>query len=192
MKANAKILIVEDELIIALDLQNILEHEGYEICGIAATFDEALDIFCDMNPDIVLCDIFLKGSKTGIDFANKISLLNSVPLIFITAYSGNNIMEQVNGLQNISYITKPFTNSQVVAAVKLASYRSKNHNRFPKLSDRQEDIVLMIKKGVVSNNGIATKLGISVDTVKSHKKQLYQKFSVKNTAELVKLLFQKG
>jgi two-component system, response regulator PdtaR len=190
MTPGTKILIVEDELIIALDLKNILEHEGYEICGIAASFDEALDIFCDKNPDIVLCDIFLKGTKTGIDFANKISLLNAVSLIFITAYSGNNIMEQVNGLQNISYITKPFTNSQVVVAVRLASFRSKNHVKLPKLSDRQEELVIMIKEGIVSNTEIAKKLGISIDTVKSHKKQLYQKFNVKNTAELVKLLFQ--
>ena len=190
MTAKTKILIVEDELIIALDLKNILEHEGYEICGIAASFEEALDIFCDLNPDMVLCDIFLKGTKTGIDFANKISLLNSVSIVFITAYSGNNIMEQVNGLQNIWYITKPFTNSQVVAAVRLASYRIKNHTKLPKLSERQEELVLLIKDGIVSNIEIAKKLGISVDTVKSHKKQLYQKFNVKNTAELIKLLFQ--
>ncbi len=189
MMEKIKILIVEDEIIIGQDLKNILSSVNFEICGIAESYDIALKMFCQEHPDIVICDIYLKGTKTGIDFANKINKLNTASIIFITAFSSNEIINKINDMHNISYITKPFTNSQVIAAVKLASYRMKNHSRIPELTARQEEILILIKEGTISNAAIAQELKIGIDTVKSHKKQIYQKFKVSSTAELMKILF---
>jgi two-component system, response regulator PdtaR len=183
-----KILIIEDEIIIGQDLKNILSSANFEVCGIAESYDIAIKMFCQENPDIVICDIYLKGTKTGIDFANKINKLHNSTIIFITAFSSNEIMNKINDMQNISYITKPFTNSQVIAAVKLASYRIKNHSKIPELTARQEEILILIKEGITINAAIAKKLNIGIDTVKSHKRQIYQKFKVSSTPELLKLL----
>jgi two-component system, response regulator PdtaR len=186
MITKTRILIVEDEIIIANDLQHILSAENYEICGIASSYDEAIDMFCLQRPQIVICDIYLKGEKTGIDFANKINLLNNIPIIFITAFSSNELITKVTDMNHISYITKPFTNSQVVAAVNLARYRMKNNHTVPDMTPRQEQILLLIKDGIVSNKAIANKLSISTQTVKTHKKALFQKFEATTTAELMK------
>jgi two-component system, response regulator PdtaR len=187
MTTKIRILIVEDEIIIANDLKHILGAENYEICGIANRYDEAIEMFCMERPQIILCDIYLKGDKTGIDFANKINQLNNIPIVFITAFSSDELLNKITDKNHVSYITKPFTNSQVIAAVKLASYRIKNNYTIPDLTIRQEQIMLLIKDGIVSNKAIAAKLNISAQTVKSHKKVLFQLFGVTTTAELIKV-----
>jgi len=186
MTAKIRILIVEDEIIIANDLQYILGNENYEICGIANSYDDAVDLFYLERPQIIICDIYLKGEKTGIDFANKINNLNNIPIIFITAFSSNELITRVTDMNHISYITKPFTNSQVIAAVNLAKYRMKNSYVVPDLSFRQEQILMLIKDGITSNKAIAAKLDLSAQTVKTHKKALFQKFDATTTAELIK------
>ena len=166
MTVKTKILIVEDEIIIAHDLKQILNHENYEICGIADSYDEAVKIFCREHPQIILCDIYLKGEKTGIDFANKINALNNVPIVFITAFSSDELLSKISDKNHVSYITKPFTNTQVVAAVNLAKYRMKNNYSVPILTFRQQQVLLAIKEGIVENKAIANRLEISAQTVK--------------------------
>jgi two-component system, response regulator PdtaR len=192
MKDKIKIMIVEDEAIIARDLQNILVNANYDVCGKAESYEAAMKMFCMEQPQIVMCDIYLKGPKTGVDFANEILRSRSVSIIFITAFSSNEIINKVVDMQNISYITKPFTNTQVTAAVKLASYRIKNKLRLPELTRRQEEILILIKDGVIENISIAQKLNISIETVKTHKRILFQKFKVKNTSELLIALVHYG
>jgi two-component system, response regulator PdtaR len=186
MTTKTRILIVEDEIIIANDLQHILSAENYDICGIASSYEEAIELFYSHHPQIIICDIYLRGEKTGIDFANKINMLNNIPIIFITAFSSNELITKVTDMNHISYITKPFTNSQVIAAVNLARYRMKNYNIIPQMTPRQEQILLLIKDGIVSNKAIASRLNISSQTVKSHKKGLFQIFQATTTAELIK------
>jgi DNA-binding NarL/FixJ family response regulator len=188
MTVKTKILIVEDEIIIAHDLKQILSHENYEVCGIAESYEEAVKIFCREHPQIILCDIYLKGEKTGIDFANKINALNNVPIVFITAFSSDELLSKISDKNHVSYITKPFTNTQVVAAVNLAKYRMKSTSPLPTLTLRQHQVLLALKEGITENKAIASKLGISPQTVKFHKKNLFQIFAVSNTTELIKAI----
>jgi two-component system, response regulator PdtaR len=190
MTNKTKVLIVEDEIIIANDLKQILSSENYEICGIAVSYDEAITMFCIERPQIIICDIYLKGDKTGIDFANKINRLNSIPIVFITAFSGEELLNQIDDKSHVSYITKPFTNSQVIAAVNLAKYRINPNRTIPDMSVKQEQILLLIKEGIVTNKAIANKLNISVNTVKSHKKGLFKILGVTTTAELINAIIK--
>lgn len=188
MTGNTKILIVEDEIIIANDLQQILSKENYDICGIANTYEEAVKLFCMDRPHIIMCDIYLKGEKTGIDFVNKINHINNIPIVFITAFSSEELLSKIADKNHVSYITKPFTNSQVIAAVNLAKYRIRNNRIPPEMTVRQEEIIILIKEGIVSNKAIGDQLGISPQTVKSHKKNLFKLFGVTTTSQLINSL----
>ena len=79
-----KILIVEDEAIIALDMKLYLECHGYNVCAIATTADEATSLTEEHHPDVILMDILLKGEKTGIDAARTIQKDNKIPIIYMT------------------------------------------------------------------------------------------------------------
>lgn len=188
MTEKLKILIVEDESIIARDLQNILISEDYEICGIASNYTESVELFDKRFPDLIICDIYLKERKTGIDFANDISRKRITPIIFITAFSSHDIIEKLNDLNPVSYITKPFTDKQVIAAVKLASFRIKKIQIIPHLPPRQNQILILLKEGIISNSEISKIIGISEHTVKSHKNKLYDAFDVSTYAQLIKII----
>lgn len=183
-------MIVEDEYIIAQDLEHILSSEDYNICGIADTYNKAIDLYCTHYPDIIICDIYLKGNKTGIDFVNSINEIKPIPIIFITAYSSNEIFQQVTEINHISYITKPFTNLQVVAAVKLASARIRKSMNFPALTRKEMEVLILIKEGIIKNEDIAARLNVTSNTVKSHKQQLFKKFNVSLTSDLLKILLK--
>src|SRR5688572_19428344 len=89
MNDQVKIMIVEDETIVALDLSMRLQKEGYEVIGIASNSDDAIELFTGHKPDLVLMDINIKGKKDGIETARELKKIQEVPLIFLTASSQN-------------------------------------------------------------------------------------------------------
>src|SRR3989337_128982 len=85
--ANAKLLVVEDELIVALDIKSRLENMGYSITAIASSGEEALKMASETLPDLVLMDIMLGDRMDGVDVAEKISADLDIPVIYLTAYA---------------------------------------------------------------------------------------------------------
>lgn len=79
-----KVLIAEDEAIIALDIQLYLESIGYKVCHIAMTTDEAISLTKKHRPDVIIMDILLKGDKTGIDASHLIQQESQIPIIYLT------------------------------------------------------------------------------------------------------------
>jgi DNA-binding NarL/FixJ family response regulator len=179
-----KILIIEDEIVIAEDIQNILEKEGYEIAGIAECYDEAIKLFNKNKPDIIISDIYLKDSKTGIDIVKEFLKSRAVPVIFITAYSSNEIIEILANFNSITYITKPFTDGQLIAAVKLINTKLKKNRIKVKVTHREQEIVDFIINGF-SSKEIADKLFISPETVRTHRKNIFSKFNVNSATQLI-------
>lgn len=108
MISKAKILIVEDDYIIALDLKEILEELDYEVIGIVATADDMVEKVKKHEPDLVLLDISLKGEKTGIDAANKVRETSNVPILYVTAYTEKNLSKDVSGTEPYLYLIKPY------------------------------------------------------------------------------------
>jgi DNA-binding NarL/FixJ family response regulator len=183
-RAMKKILIIEDEIVIAEDIQNILEKEGYEIAGIAECYDEAIKLFNKNKPDIIISDIYLKDSKTGIDIVKEFLKSRAVPVIFITAYSSNEIIEILANFNSITYITKPFTDGQLIAAVKLINTKLKKNRIKVKVTHREQEIVDFIINGF-SSKEIADKLFISPETVRTHRKNIFSKFNVNSATQLI-------
>ena len=129
---DSNILIVEDEIIIAADLKGRLENLGYNIVGVSATGNDAIRKTGETHPDLVLMDIMLKGDMDGIDTAQKIRDLYDVPVIYLTAYFDDEILNRAKITEPFGYILKPFEDMRIQSAVEMAVY---NHHIEQKLKN---------------------------------------------------------
>lgn len=120
-----KILIVEDEFIIADVLSNILTNAGYEVCSIADSVSEALGMISTFKPEFVLLDIYLKGKLTGIDLAQRLGQMN-IPFIYISANSNQKVLEYAKMTNPYGFVIKPFRDRDVLTALDIAVYRHEN------------------------------------------------------------------
>ena len=187
---STKVMIIEDEAIIAKDLQIVVEKGPYEVVSIVSSCREAIHQFRLVNPDLVISDIYLDGDQSGIEAIDEILKIKSIPVIFITAYSNDEVIEQVSHLNNVFYLTKPFTNVQVLATLKLASSKIPNE-ALPKVSRREKQIVDLLVRGK-SSCEIAAALNISVETVKTHRKHIFSKYQVNSATQLVGKILHYG
>lgn len=116
------ILLVEDELIIAEDMTNILERIGYNVIGVAIDFDEAIEILENQKPDLILLDINLSGNRDGIQLAKEINRRFSVPFIFTTSYTDAATLERAKHVNPVNYLVKPFKKEQLYTAIEIAIF----------------------------------------------------------------------
>src|SRR6476620_1806846 len=114
------ILIVEDESIVALDLANGLERDGYNIAGIADNAEEAQQLFTDNEIDIVLMDVNIIGEKDGIDTAIGILKQKAVPIIYLTAFTDALTIERIKQTHPAAFLSKPYTLTNLRIAIDLA------------------------------------------------------------------------
>ena len=114
-----KILIVEDQFIEANNLRLILDRAGYAIAPIAASFVEAMEMLDRHKPDLVLLDIYLDGSLTGVDFA-KILASKKVPFVYLSANSNRKVFLAAKATKPYGFLVKPFRQRDVLAALEVA------------------------------------------------------------------------
>jgi CheY-like chemotaxis protein len=125
----AKLLLVEDESIVALDLSQQLQDMGYEVCAIADNGADAIALTRRHRPSLVLMDIVIKGDIDGIETARVIERDFKVPVVFLTAYSDLETLERAVQTQPYAYITKPFQPKEVRAAISVALHKSASDQR---------------------------------------------------------------
>jgi glycosyltransferase involved in cell wall biosynthesis/CheY-like chemotaxis protein len=125
---KTKILIVDDEVIIAMEMKNHLENMGYQVVGIAATGIEAIEIALEKTPNIILMDIMLKGDIDGIETAQKIRSYDlNTNIIYTTGYSDEDLLKRAVLSEPNGYILKPLTNEIVDANIQLALYKNRSN-----------------------------------------------------------------
>jgi DNA-binding NtrC family response regulator len=125
MPMNKKVIIVEDEFIVADDLRLTLEEAGNIVSGIASSVEAARVLVRLHNPGMALLDIHLKGKLTGIDFAGELKE-QGIPFIFLSAYSNQTILEAAKATQPYGFLVKPFRDKDVLVAMDIARYRHEN------------------------------------------------------------------
>jgi len=116
------ILLVEDELIIAEDMTNILEKIGYNVIGVAIDFDEAIEILQGQKPDLILLDINLSGKRDGIELAQEINKRFSIPFIFTTSHADSATLERAKQVNPVNYLVKPFKKEQLYTTIEIAIF----------------------------------------------------------------------
>jgi len=126
IKTNHKILIVEDEILVATDIEESLESLGYEIQNAVATGQDAIDEVAKSLPDLILMDINLKGEMTGIDAATVISQKHNVPIIYLTANADLSTINQAKVALPYGYIIKPFTDKDLQTNIEIALFKFEN------------------------------------------------------------------
>lgn len=118
--SRLNILAVEDELIHQLNIKALAEAIGVNIAHMASTPEEAITSFRELKPDIVLMDIRLNASKNGIELAEELNLIESVPIIFLTSSQEEELFDEAKLLMPYAYLTKPLTKELFKHSVELA------------------------------------------------------------------------
>lgn len=197
---KARILIVEDEALIAEDIKFNLEKLGHTVTGIVMNGDRALDAIANPNFDLVLLDINIKGSLSGIDLAKIIREKYHIPYIYLTASSDDYTLDRAKATLPYGYIVKPFNEFDLKVNIDVALHKFNSENQKSSLSrsyvsdhfniclsDREFDLLKAFVTGL-SYKEAAESLHISVNTVKSYQKRIYQLFEVNSKVELIKKL----
>jgi len=122
--AKARILIVEDETIVSLDLQSRLESLGYEVVGTIDSGEEAVEKAREFAPDAVLMDINLKGAIDGIEAALRIRRSQAIPVIYVTACVDEKTLQRAKVTEPFGYIIKPFEDRELHSHIEIALYKN--------------------------------------------------------------------
>ena len=120
MNGKARILIVEDENIVAMDIRKILLDSGYEVTSILSSGEEAIANVRQNKPDLILMDILLKGKMTGIDASRIISQYFDVPIIYLTALTNDDSLLQAKSRESYGFLFKPFSANELKIAIEMA------------------------------------------------------------------------
>ena len=123
MNETPRVLIVEDDHIVALDIRRNLRKAGYQTIDIVASGEETLQKFEDFDPDLILMDIHLQGSLDGLETARAIRKKFSVPVILLTAYADDSTIERAIISEPFGYIIKPFEQKELKISIEMALYR---------------------------------------------------------------------
>ncbi len=197
MKTTSSILIVEDEAITAQDIAELLQDEDYNIEGIAADAATALQICskADQPPQVVICDINIKGHIKGTVLAAQLKELYQCQVIFLTAYADSKTLQTAFETDPVMYLVKPYNNTQLLVAVQMAFHKLLAAQKITNttlldLTDREEEVARLAAQGFTSKQ-IARKLAISTETVKTHRRRMLQKNNLNNFPHLIYLLNQK-
>ncbi len=120
---TASVLIVEDDAIQVARLKQILIQTGYRVSGLAATGEEALEAVLAQKPDAILMDIRLRGAMTGIQAAAEIHRLADIPVIYLTAYTDEDLLQQAKLTDAYAYLAKPVRDRELRASLEMALYK---------------------------------------------------------------------
>jgi len=123
MTDKARILIVEDESIIALDIRDRLESLGYAIAGATSFGQEAIQMAAETRPSVVLMDIRLKGAMDGVQAAEQIRARFDIPVVYLTAYSDETTLQRAKVTEPFGYLLKPFEDRELHIAIAVALYK---------------------------------------------------------------------
>ena len=154
--ARQTILIVEDESIIARDLQSTLVRAGYQVAGILDTGEDAVEFVRDHAVDLILMDIRLKGAIDGIQASNQIRRHLDVPVIYLTAFADDDTLRRAKASMPYGYITKPFDEQSLLLQIDIALYKHETEKRVREQERWLNATLTNIQDGVITINAGGT------------------------------------
>lgn len=130
--AQTRILVVEDEVIVADDIRRSLKSLGYDVPSIVSSGEMAIKKVEENRPDLVLMDIMLQGEMDGIEAAGNIISRFDIPVVYLTAYSDEKILERAKVTEPFGYLIKPYKDRELVINIEIALYK---HRLMKELKD---------------------------------------------------------
>ncbi|MEP7144980.1 MAG: response regulator transcription factor [Ferruginibacter sp.] len=194
-----RILIVEDEPIIAENIAMYLDNADFIVSGIAYDDEEAKKQLKQNTPDAVLLDINLDSDTDGIEIADYINKNFQLPFLFLTSYADKETLERAKKVAPAGYIVKPFNEKTLLASIEIAisnfaqrSNRSVPHLAFEKINrhlinqvtEREFEVLQLIYEGK-TNQQIAQQLFISLNTIKRHINNAYLKLDASSRSTAI-------
>ena len=140
--AKTSVLVVEDESIVAKDIQNSLKKLGYAVPSVENSGEDAIDSAGQYRPDLILMDIMLKGEISGIEAAEQIRNRYQIPVIFLTAYADESTLSKAKVTEPYGYIIKPFKEIDLHTSIEMALYKHGKEQEVRKERDLYSSIVL--------------------------------------------------
>ena len=148
MQVPIKILILEDQLIIAEDIADMLRDEGYEVVGIAGSYAQAIALLESTKPDFALLDITVSGEKKGTDVGKVINQAHHIPFVYLTSHSDRQTLDAVKLTNPSAYLMKPFLRKNLLATIEIALHNFSQLQTAQKAADKSVET----EDGVVINN----------------------------------------
>lgn len=146
MESKVRILIVEDQFLVANDIKDNLETLGYEISAIATSGEKAVKKAGEGKTDLVLMDIVLRGEMDGIEAAEIIRSRFDLPVIFLTAYRDPKILERAKISEPFGYLIKPFEANELHSNVEIALYKHKIEIEKKKAGEERKKLIHKLKE----------------------------------------------
>ena len=163
------IFIVEDESIVAKDIQNSLTKLGYNVVGMANNGNDAIEKITELMPNLVLMDIMIKGAMTGIEVSEKIKERMNIPVIFLTAYADEGTLSRAKITEPYGYILKPFKEIDLHSTIEMAVYK---HQKDAELL-RERDFLYSLVENKDEKNKDILFVKSNSRLVKVHLKDIY-------------------
>lgn len=160
-------MIVEDENIVAKDIQQSLRKLGYEVLGICATGEDAMATAEKIRPSLVLMDIMLKGNISGIEAAEFVRQKLNIPVIFLTAYADSSTLSKAKVTEPYGYIIKPFKEIDLQTNIEIALYK---HDKTMELQ-KERDFLYSLVEAKSTNDIIFVKSNLKL--IKINTKEIY-------------------
>jgi len=133
--ANTKIMVVEDDALVAAHLERTLQQMGYEVAATLATGEEAVGRAGELRPDLVLMDIKLRDKMTGIEAAALLHSCWDIPVVYLTAYADESILQQAKVTEPYGYLAKPVRDKELHATIEMALYKHRTDRRLNHLTE---------------------------------------------------------
>jgi DNA-binding NarL/FixJ family response regulator len=133
-----RILVADDEVIIATQIEECLTSNNYQVVGIATSGEEAFEMAMELKPDLMLMDIVMHGKLDGISSASKINKALNIPVIFLTAYADEEMIERAKPIGPYAYVLKPLQERQLLAAIEIALHKNIMQQKLKEAHDMLE------------------------------------------------------
>lgn len=153
MSQRSKILVVEDEALTGMELQKKLILWGYDVVDIVSSGEDAVKKALELEPDLILMDILLKGCMNGIDAAKIIKKNKQIPIIYLTAYCNSETFQGAKVTQPQAYLIKPFDENELKFAIEMAFYSNQSRLKLEKseahyrvIAECSQDMIFIINK----------------------------------------------
>jgi signal transduction histidine kinase/CheY-like chemotaxis protein len=178
-----RILVVEDESIVALDLQSSLEHLGYEVVGTAATGADALRIAAAQTPDLALMDIQLRGEMDGTATADEMRRRFGIPVVYLTAYSDEATLQRAQVSEPFGYLLKPFAERELQVAIQMALYRHRAQREHEELLREQAARVVLEREQRWTQFLVEATAAMSISLDVKHTQDTFARIMVPEVAD---------